>query len=168
MHKKEPTKERRSQSLSETMSTIDYEGLEGFPLYFVAILRAAAGLGGYATPSLMRQIAGFHHDPLPGNPAADTALTTMTRLFGVRDVVLGAAMVHRSVEVRRAAVLGAAIVDTADALAMGFQFANGELSPRAALIGFAGASAFAAINWFLLWRHNLRPCSTWRIEAQLK
>lgn len=142
--------------LTTPKMSIDYEGLDGIPLYFVAVLRAAFGLAGYATPSLARQIGGFHFEPLPGSPGAETTLTTMTRLFGVRDVVLGVAMVHANADVRRNAVLGAAIVDTADALAMGIQFANGELSNTAALIGFGGASAFAAINWFLLWRHRLR------------
>lgn len=78
----------------------------------------------------------------------------MTRLFGVRDVVIGAGMLHPSVEVRRASIAGAAVVDTFDALAMGVQFANGELTDRAAIVGFAGAALFAVINIGVLVNHN--------------
>jgi hypothetical protein len=131
--------------------TTDFQGLDGPALFVVSYGRAAVGAAAYLAPAPLRAFCGLH-GALGG--ASGHTLDTCTRLFGVRDVALGAAMSSKNVEARRIAVTAALFVDAMDALATGLQYFRGELSDRAGVLVFAGAAAFAGLNAYLLYRHQ--------------
>ncbi len=104
------------------------------------------GLLGYAAPLTLHKVTGMHVPAAEAAPGGADALDMVTRLFAVRVVALGAMMLSRNGEVRKAAVMAVLLVDSLDALGSGVQYARGELRDLAALWVFAGASLFAVID----------------------
>src|SRR3990167_10332401 len=83
------------------------------------------------------------------NAKADTSLTLVARLFGARDIVLGASLLYvTNHEVLRYVVQMGLVVDVFDVI--GSLFIFNEMHPRAKLSLTLGASFFAAIGFYLL------------------
>jgi hypothetical protein len=109
----------------------------------IAIGRIAVGSGAWLTPNLSGRLFGL--DP-EGNPQ----LPYVGRLFGARDVVLGAGVLRSPRKQRDAWVTAGLACDVADAAAGVLAGARGQLPLAAAALVTATAGAFALTGAWLL------------------
>jgi hypothetical protein len=105
----------------------------------VAISRIAVGAGTWLAPNLSGRMFGL--DP-EGNPQ----LSYIGRLFGVRDVVLGAGVLRSPRKQKDAWLTAGLACDVAGAIAG----ARGTLPPAAAALVTATAAGFAVFGYWLL------------------
>ena len=109
----------------------------------IAISRIAVGAGAWLTPNLSGRIFGL--DP-EGNPQ----LPYIGRLFGARDVVLGAGVLRSSKKQKDAWATAGLACDVADVGAGALAGMRGQLPPAAAGLVTATAAAFAVAGYWLL------------------
>jgi Domain of unknown function (DUF4267) len=109
----------------------------------VAISRIAVGAGTWLTPNLSGRMFGL--DP-EGNPQ----LPYVGRLFGARDVALGAGVLRSSRKQKDAWLTAGLACDVADVAAGAIAGARGTLPPAAAALVTATAAGFAAFGYWLL------------------
>jgi hypothetical protein len=109
----------------------------------IAISRIAVGAGTWLTPNLSGRMFGL--DP-EGNPQ----LPYIGRLFGARDVALGAGVLRSPSKSKEAWVTAGAACDVADVAAGVLAGARGQLPVSAAILVSATAGAFAAAGIWLL------------------
>jgi hypothetical protein len=109
----------------------------------IAIGRIAVGAGAWLTPNLSGRIFGL--DP-EGNPQ----LPYVGRLFGARDVVLGAGAIRSPRKQKDAWLTAGVACDVADVAAGALAGARGQLPPAAAALVTATAGAFAVAGYWLL------------------
>jgi hypothetical protein len=109
----------------------------------VAIGRIAVGAGTWLAPNLSGRLFGLDPD---GNPQ----LPYVGRLFGVRDVVLGAGVLRSSRKQKDAWATAGFACDLADAAAGAIAGARGQLPPAAAALVTATAAGFAVAGYWLL------------------
>jgi hypothetical protein len=109
----------------------------------IAVGRIAVGSGTWLAPNLSGRLFGL--DP-EGNPQ----LPYVGRLFGVRDVVLGAGVLRSPRRQRNAWVTAGVACDVADAAAGVLAGVRGQLPPSAAAMVSATAGLFAAAGLWLL------------------
>jgi hypothetical protein len=109
----------------------------------VAISRIAVGTGAWLTPNLSGRLFGL--DP-EGNPQ----LTYIGRLFGARDVALGAGVLRSSRKQKDAWLTAGLACDVADVGAGVIAGARGTLPPAAAALVTATAAGFAVFGYWLL------------------
>jgi hypothetical protein len=109
----------------------------------IGISRMAVGAGAWLTPNLSGRIFGL--DP-EGNPQ----LPYVGRLFGARDVALGAGALRSPRKNKDAWLVAGIACDVADVAAGVLAGARGQLPPAAAALVTATAATFAgAGNWLL-------------------
>jgi hypothetical protein len=109
----------------------------------LAAARIAVGSGAWLTPNLSGRLFGL--DP-EGNPQ----LPYVGRLFGARDVALGAGVLRSPRKNKDAWVTAGIACDVADAAAGVLAGARGQLPGGAAALVTATAGAFAAAGLWLL------------------
>ena len=109
----------------------------------VAIARIAVGAGTWLAPNLSGRLFGL--DP-EGNPQ----LPYVGRLFGVRDVVLGAGVLRSSRKQKDVWATAGLACDVADAAAGAIAGLRGQLPPPAAALVTVTAAGFAAAGYWLL------------------
>jgi hypothetical protein len=109
----------------------------------IAIGRIAVGAGTWLTPNLSGRLFGLDPD---GNPQ----LPYVGRLFGARDVVLGAGVLRSTKKQKDAWLTAGLACDVADVAAGALAGARGQLPPAAAAMVTATAGAFAAFGYWLL------------------
>jgi hypothetical protein len=109
----------------------------------IAISRIAVGAGTWLAPSLAGRLFGL--DP-EGNPQ----LPYVGRLFGARDVALGAGALRSSRKLKDAWLTAGLACDAADVAAGVLAGARGQLPASAAALVTATAAAFAAAGVWLL------------------
>ena len=109
----------------------------------IAVSRIAVGSGARLTPNLSGRVFGLDPD---GNPQ----LPYVGRLFGARDVVLGAGVIRSPRRQRDAWVTAGVACDIADVGAGLLAGARGQLPPSAAAMVTATAGVFAAAGLWLL------------------
>jgi hypothetical protein len=109
----------------------------------IAISRIAVGAGTWLTPNLSGRLFGL--DP-EGNPQ----LPYVGRLFGARDVALGAGVLRSTKKHKDAWLIAGLACDVADVAAGALAGARGQLPPSAAVMVTATAGAFAAFGYWLL------------------
>lgn len=111
----------------------------------IAVGRIVVGSGAWLTPSLSGRLFGL--DP-EGNPQ----LPYVGRLFGARDVALGAGALRSSRKNRDAWLTAGLACDVADVAAGVIAGARGQLPLGAAALVSTTAGAFAAAGLWLLQR----------------
>jgi hypothetical protein len=109
----------------------------------IAIGRMAVGAGAWLTPNLSGRLFGLDPD---GNPQ----LPYVGRLFGARDVVLGAGALRSPKKQKDTWVTAGLACDVADVAAGALAGARGQLPPAAAALVTATAGAFAVAGYWLL------------------
>jgi hypothetical protein len=109
----------------------------------VAIGRIVVGASAYVTPNLSGRLFGL--DP-EGNPQ----LPYIGRLFGARDVVLGAGVLRSSKKQKDAWATAGLACDVADVGAGALAGLRGQLPPAAAALVTATAASFALAGFWLL------------------
>jgi hypothetical protein len=109
----------------------------------IAISRIAVGTGAWVTPNLSGRMFGL--DP-EGNPQ----LSYIGRLFGARDVALGAGVLRSSRKQKDAWLTAGLACDVADVAAGTIAGARGTLPPAAAALVTATAAGFAVLGYWLL------------------
>ena len=109
----------------------------------VAIGRIAVGAGTWLAPNLSGRLFGL--DP-EGNPQ----LPYVGRLFGARDVVLGAGVLRSSRKQKDAWLTAGLACDLADCAAGALAGARGQLPPAAAALVTTTAGALALSGYWLL------------------
>jgi hypothetical protein len=109
----------------------------------IAISRMAVGAGAWLTPNLSGRLFGLDPD---GNPQ----LPYVGRLFGARDVVLGAGALRSPRKQKDTWVAAGVACDVADVAAGALAGARGTLPPAAAALVTATAGAFALSGYWLL------------------
>jgi hypothetical protein len=109
----------------------------------VAIGRIVVGATAYLTPNLSGRLFGL--DPV-GNPQ----LPYVGRLFGARDVVLGAGVLRSSKKQKDAWATAGLACDVADVGAGALAGIRGQLPPAAAALVTATAAGFAIAGYWLL------------------
>jgi hypothetical protein len=109
----------------------------------VAISRIAVGTGAWLAPNLSGRLFGM--DP-EGNPQ----LSYIGRLFGARDVALGAGVLRSSRKQKDAWLMAGLACDVADTAAGVVAGARGTLPPASAALVTATAASFAVFGYWLL------------------
>jgi hypothetical protein len=109
----------------------------------IAIGRIAVGSGAWLTPNLAGRLFGL--DP-EGNPQ----LPYVGRLFGARDVALGAGVLRSARKHKSAWVTAGVACDAADVAAGIVAGARGQLPAPAAALVTATAATFAVAGLWLL------------------
>jgi hypothetical protein len=109
----------------------------------VAIGRIVVGASAYLTPNLSGRLFGL--DP-EGNPQ----LPYIGRLFGARDVVLGAGVLRSTKKQKDAWATAGLACDVADVGAGALAGLRGQLPPAAAALVTATAAGFAVAGYWLL------------------
>lgn len=105
----------------------------------MSVARMFAGGISWASPTLSYKVFGL--GPLPSGGSAGL----VARLFGIRDLVLGAAVNHPDPTVRRAVLQAGVICDSFDVVASLLAVRAG--APKAVLVtATAGAAIFAAVG----------------------
>ncbi|KMO83480.1 hypothetical protein [Mycolicibacterium chlorophenolicum] len=105
----------------------------------MAVSRAFAGASSWISPRHAWRF--FLLGPMPD--AGSTAL--VSRLFGIRDLVLALGLGHSDPAVRRAVLTAGVVVDSADVVATALALRSG--APRAGLLAAAaGAGTFIVIG----------------------
>lgn len=102
-------------------------------------MRGAVGLASWLAPGAVWPAVGL--GGMAGSPSAGV----VTRLFGVRDLALGAAVRHPDPAVRRTALQAGVAIDAVDVVAGLVAARRG--APRASLLGVtAGAALFVGLG----------------------
>ena len=109
----------------------------------IAIGRIAVGAGAFLTPSLSGRLFGLDPD---GNPQ----LPYVGRLFGARDVVLGAGVLRSGRKQKADWVTAGMACDVADVAAGAIAGARGQLPLASAGMVTATAAGFALLSAWLL------------------
>jgi hypothetical protein len=109
----------------------------------VAVGRIVVGASAYLTPNLSGRLFGLDPD---GNPQ----LPYIGRLFGARDVVLGAGVLRNSKKQKDAWATAGFACDVADVGAGALAGIRGQLPPAAAALVTATAAGFAIAGYWLL------------------
>ena len=109
----------------------------------VAIGRIVVGASAYLTPNLSGRLFGL--DP-EGNPQ----LPYIGRLFGARDLVLGAGVLRSTKKQKDAWATAGLACDVADVGAGALAGLRGQLPPAAAALVTATAAGFAVAGYWLL------------------
>jgi hypothetical protein len=109
----------------------------------IAMGRVAVGASTWLTPNLTGRLFGL--DP-EGNPQ----LPYVGRLFGARDVALGAGALRSSRKNRQAWLTAALACDVADVAAGVLAGARGQLPVASAALVSATAAGFAVAGYWLL------------------
>jgi hypothetical protein len=109
----------------------------------VAIGRIVVGASAYLTPNLSGRLFGLDPD---GNPQ----LSYIGRLFGARDVALGAGVLRSSKKQKDAWATAGLACDVADVGAGALAGIRGQLPPPAAALVTATAAGFAIAGYWLL------------------
>ena len=109
----------------------------------LAIGRVVVGASAWLTPNLAGRLFGL--DP-EGNPQ----LPYVGRLFGARDVALGAGALRSSKKSREAWLTAGLACDVADVAAGVLAGARGQLPIASAALVSATAAGFAATGYWLL------------------
>jgi hypothetical protein len=109
----------------------------------VAVGRIVVGAGAYLTPNLSGRLFGLDPD---GNPQ----LPYIGRLFGARDVALGAGVLRSSKKQKDAWATAGLACDVADVGAGALAGIRGQLPPAAAALVTATAAGFAIAGYWLL------------------
>jgi hypothetical protein len=109
----------------------------------IAIGRIVVGASAWLTPNLAGRMFGLDPD---GNPQ----LPYVGRLFGARDVALGAGALRSSRKQKDAWLTAGLACDLADCAAGALAGARGQLPPAAAALVTATAGAFALSGYWLL------------------
>jgi hypothetical protein len=109
----------------------------------IAIGRIAVGAGAFLTPSLSGRLFGLDPD---GNPQ----LPYVGRLFGARDVVLGAGVLRSGRKQKADWVTAGLACDVADVAAGAMAGARGQLPLASAGMVTATAAGFALLGAWLL------------------
>lgn len=105
----------------------------------LSVLRSFAGLVSWASPTLTWRTFGL--GPIEGSASSGL----VTRLFGVRDLLLALALRHPSPELRRAALQIGVAADTAHIVATLLAIRAG--APKSVLLGVsAGAAVFVGLG----------------------
>lgn len=105
----------------------------------LSAMRMFAGGISWATPSLSSRLFGLGRLPDDANAGL------VTRLFGVRDLVLGAALHHPEPAVQKAVLQAGLVCDAADVAASLIALRAG--APKTMLMGVtAGAGLFLALG----------------------
>jgi hypothetical protein len=105
----------------------------------MSAMRMFAGGISWATPSLSSRLFGLGRLPDDANAGL------VTRLFGVRDLVLGAALHHPEPAVQKAVLQAGLVCDAADVAASLIALRAG--APKTMLMGVtAGAALFLALG----------------------
>jgi len=109
----------------------------------IAIGRIAVGASAWLTPNLSGRIFGLDPEGNPQRPYVG-------RLFGARDVVLGAGALRSPRKQKDAWLTAGLACDVADVAAGALAGARGQLPPAAAALVTATAGAFAVAGYWLL------------------
>jgi hypothetical protein len=109
----------------------------------IAISRVAVGASAWLAPNLAGRMFGLDPD---GNPQ----LPYVGRLFGARDVVIGAGALRSPRKQKDAWLTAGLACDVADMAAGALAGARGTLPAPAAALVTATAGAFAAFGYWLL------------------
>ena len=109
----------------------------------VAVSRIVVGSSAWLTPNLAGRMFGLDPDNNPQLPYVG-------RLFGARDVALGAGLLRASRKRKQPWMAAAVACDVADTAAGVLAGARGQLPPGAAALVTATAGAFAAAGIWLL------------------
>ena len=109
----------------------------------IAAARVAVGAGAYLAPNLSGRLFGLDPD---GNPQA----SYLGRLFGARDVALGAGVLRSPRKQKDAWVAAGMACDVADVGAGALAGIRGTLPPAAAAMVTATAAFFALTSAYLL------------------
>jgi hypothetical protein len=109
----------------------------------IAVGRIVVGSGAWLTPNLSGRLFGL--DP-EGNPQ----LPYVGRLFGARDVALGAGALRSSRKNKNAWLTAGLACDVADVAAGVLAGARGQLPAASAALVSATAATFAGIGFWLL------------------
>lgn len=105
----------------------------------MSAMRMFAGGISWAAPPLSSRLFGL------GKLPTDASVGLVTRLFGVRDLVLGAALRHPEPAVRKAVLQAGLVCDAADVTASLIALRAG--APKTTLMGVtAGAGLFLALG----------------------
>jgi hypothetical protein len=105
----------------------------------MSVIRMCAGGFTWASPAISSRLFGLGAIAPGGSPGL------VARLFGIRDLVLGAAVHHPDPSVRRAVLQAGVICDSADVVASLIAVRAG--APKTALLGAtAGAALFVGIG----------------------
>lgn len=105
----------------------------------MSVLRMFAGGFSWVTPPLSSRLFGL------GKLPAEASAGLVTRLFGVRDLVLGAALQHPEPAVRKAVLQAGLVCDAADVTASLIALRAG--APKTTLVGVtAGAALFLVLG----------------------
>ncbi len=109
----------------------------------IAAARVAVGAGAYLAPNLSGRLFGLDPD---GNPQA----SYLGRLFGARDVALGAGVLRSTRKQKDAWVAAGMACDVADVGAGALAGIRGTLPPAAAAMVTGTAAFFALASAYLL------------------
>src|SRR5919201_1942457 len=109
----------------------------------IAVSRIAVGAGTWLAPNLAGRLFGL-------DPAGNPQLPYVGRLFGARDVALGAGALRSSRRSREAWLVAALACDVADVAAGVIAGARGQLPVSAAALVSGTAAVFAAGGYWLL------------------
>jgi hypothetical protein len=109
----------------------------------IAAARVAVGAGAYLAPNLSGRLFGLDPD---GNPQA----SYLGRLFGARDVALGAGVLRSPRKQKDAWVAAGMACDVADVGAGALAGIRGTLPPAAAAMVTGTAAFFALASAYLL------------------
>ncbi|WP_205875618.1 hypothetical protein [Mycobacterium camsae] len=105
----------------------------------MSVMRMFAGGISWATPPLSSRVFGL------GKLPPDASVGLVTRLFGVRDLVLGAALQHPEPAIRKAVLQAGLVCDAADVTASLIALRAG--APKTMLMGVtAGAGLFLVLG----------------------
>lgn len=105
----------------------------------ISIVRSAVGAGSWLSPTLATR--AFAPGLIEDHPGS----VLVGRLFGIRDLALGQAVLHPHPAVRRAALQAGVAVDAADAVATAVAFRRGASKLGAASTA-AGALTFVVLG----------------------
>ncbi len=107
----------------------------------LALSRMAVGVASWATPRASARAFGIDPERSSG---------VITRLFGARDLALGATLLLADdARLAQAAGIGAAI-DAVDAVGTALEFRGGDVSPYAAVSVGGGAALFCMLGLTVL------------------
>ena len=107
------------------------------PALGLAAARIGVGAVALANPALAAKSFGL-------DPAANPQMAVMTRLFGSREILLGAVTLLARGRARRGMILAGVLIDAADAAAV-FQATQDGIATRETAISLGGAASGAVL-----------------------